>query len=434
MRRLFKVVALFLLLYPPGVMGQNYINNPYTRYAIGDLINTGLDYNRSMGGSGIALRPLNQINYINPASYTAQDTMSFLFQAGLTGRISTLSSSEASDDTRNINIEYLAMGFPITRWWKFSIGLVPFSRINYNYLDEPELGQPEDISITYKGTGGFNEFYFGSAWEPVKNISIGVNAGYLFGKLNKQRVFIVNNSDRIYTVLTEDYIANDFYFKFGAQYHPYFVDKNDRKHRIVVGAIYDSKANVKVKLNNLSARYFIVNSNIYELVDTFDIIDSTANLTLPQKFGFGLSYIFDDRLAVSFEYSKQNFTKGLGINRYNRTADYSSFRFGMEYIPIPISDRQRAKYYERIHYRLGGHFTNTYLAFDDNQIKDFGFSVGLGFPWRNSQKLYTHTSFNLTYEYGIRGTTANNLIKENYHIITIGVTLHDFWFLKAKYD
>jgi hypothetical protein len=434
MRGLSKVVLFILFLAPLVVSGQNYINNPYTRYAIGDLINSGLGYNRSMGGSGIALRPINQVNYINPAAYTAQDTMSFLFQAGLTGRMSTLASNEASDHAKNVNIEFLTMGFPITRWWKFSVGLVPYSRIQYNYLDQPDLGQPEDLSISYTGSGGFNEFYFGSAWEPIKDVSIGINAGYLFGKLRKERIFRLNNSGLNPTSITEDYTANDFYFKFGLQYHPNFTDKKDHKHQFIVGATYDSKANVKVRINAMSARYFIVTSNIYELVDTFDIVDSLGALTLPQKFGIGFSYVYDDRLAFTAEYSRQNFTQGIGINRYDRLADYSSYRFGLEYIPVPITDRQRAKYYERIHYRIGGHFTNTYLSFDGKQITDYGISAGLGFPWRNSQKLYTHTSFNLTYEYGIRGSTSNNLLKENYHIITIGITLHDFWFLKPKYD
>lgn len=434
MRRLFKVVYLFIVILPVGVSGQNYTNNPYTRYAIGDLINTGLDYNRSMGGAGIGLRPVNQVNFLNPASYTAQDTMSFLFQAGLTGKFSKLTSTEGSDDVKNINIEYLVMGFPITRWWKFSIGLVPFSRIQYNYYAEYELGQPENLSLTYNGSGGFNEFYFGSAWEPIKNVSFGVNAGYLFGKLKKERVFRLENSNLNPTSINEDYIANDFYFKFGLQYHPSFIDKNDRKHQFIFGTTYDSKANVKVTIDAISARYFIVESNLYELIDTFEIIDSVAYLTLPQKFGFGLSYVFNDRLAVTAEYSKQNFTKGIGINRFNQLADYSSIRFGLEFIPIPLSDRQRARYFERMHYRVGAYYTNTYLSLNGHQIKDYGLTIGLGFPWRNSQNLFTHTAFNISYRYGIRGTTKYDLLKENYHIITIGVTLHDFWFLKAKYD
>jgi hypothetical protein len=42
--------------------------------------------------------------------------------------------------------------------------------------------------------------------------------------------------------------------------------------------------------------------------------------------------------------------------------------------------------------------------------------------------------FNLSYEYGVRGTNDHGLIKENYHVISLAFTLHDYWFLQSKYD
>jgi hypothetical protein len=136
----------------------------------------------------------------------------------------------------------------------------------------------------------------------------------------------------------------------------------------------------------------------------------------------------------------QNFSKGIGmgVDPKNLT-DYSSLRFGVEYVPIPMSNRRRASYHERMHYRLGGHYTSSYIAIsndmvENHQILDYGISIGVGLPWKNPQKLYTYTSFNLNYEFGIRGTRDNGLIKESYHILTVGITLHDFWFMKPKYD
>ena len=122
------------------------------------------------------------------------------------------------------------------------------------------------------------------------------------------------------------------------------------------------------------------------------------------------------------EYTKQSFSNGIGWPTSYDLVDYSSFRFGAEFIPVPVGSRTRAAYHKRMHYRLGGHLTNTYLSIDGQQISDYGISVGLGLPWRNSQRLYTNTAFNLTYEFGVRGTTNNGLVKENYHIITLGVS------------
>jgi hypothetical protein len=391
-----------------------------------------------MGGSALAIRPKNQINFLNPASYTAQDTLSFLFQGGLTGRFSKLSADEGSQDVGNVNLEYLTMGFPIARWWKFSVGLVPYSRMKYEYKDYPSLGQNELIEVSSDGDGGFNEFYFGSAWQPLKDLSVGVNAGYVFGKLHKsRRVDLMNVGGASSTSIIEDYTAHDFYFRFGLQYHPTFTDNSDRKHTVVVGLTYDTKVDIEVDFNGQANRAFIRPISGYEpleLIDTFSHGDSLAYLKLPDKIGFGISYNLNDKIIATAEYSRQNFSKGIGINKYQRMADYSSFRFGLEYNPAPLSDRQRASYIQRMHYRIGGHYTNTYLQFDGSQVRDYGVSAGLGFPWRNSQKLYSYTTFNISYEYGVRGTMDNIYLKENYHIITLGFILHDFWFNKSKYD
>lgn len=434
MRRSIKGALLLLLAISSTVTGQNYVNNPYTRFAIGDLMNSGFSYNKSLGGSSIGIRPSNQINYLNPASYTAQDTLSFLFHAGMSGRLSTLSTESEKDHSNNMNVDNFAMGFPITRWWKFSLGLVPYSRVQYLFREN--INSEDNLIIEHKGQGGYNKFYFGTGIQLTKFLSAGVNANYLFGSLNRERSIDIAEITVASTKITEEYVASDFNFCFGLQAHPTFVDKNDHKHTFVFGATYDLVSDIEIDYSAMTSRNFpshVTNP----IIDTFNIIaDSKKILTLPGKLGLGLSYNYDEKLMLTMEYSKQKFSEGLGIFNSDvyDLVDYSSYRFGVEYVPTPMSSRTRAQYFERIHYRLGGHYSNSYLSMADQQIADYGISIGLGLPWRNSQRLYTPTAFNISYEYGVRGTTNNGLIKENYHVITFGVSLFDFWFLKAKYD
>jgi len=432
MQRCSKFICILLIALSPEVLGQNYNNNPYTRFAIGDLINTGFSYNRSLGGSSIGLRPKNQVNYLNPASYTSQDTLSFLFHAGISGRSSFLSNIEEKDNSNNLNIDYIAIGFPITKWWKFSLGLAPYSRTQYFFRDYQELS--DEVAIEYKGRGGLNEFYFGTAFQPVKFISIGMNVNYLFGDLNRMRSIDIPDATVASTKITEDYVASDFYYRIGLQCYPWFTSNKGHTHQLILGAVYDFKTNIKINYKSITERNF-PSQAANPIVDTFNIIDdSTTHLKLPMKFGIGLTYNYDDRIMVTAEYSRQNFSGGIGLYQYIDLADYSSYRFGLEVIPSPMSDRTRAKYFERMHYRLGAHMTNSYLILADQQIRDFGMSIGVGLPWRNPQKLYTNTLFNLTYEFGKRGTTDYGLIQEFYHIFTVGIALYDFWFLKPKYD
>ncbi|MBN1953258.1 MAG: hypothetical protein JW801_18780 [Bacteroidales bacterium] len=435
MQKINKVAFLLLLALPIAVSGQNYINNPYTRLAIGDLMNNGFGYNQSLGGSGIGIRPTNQINYLNPASCTSQDTMTFLFAAGLTGRLSFIKTLEERQTMYNANLEYFSMGFPITKWWKFNLGLAPFSRTQYHFLEYYDGSGLEELAVQYTGTGGFNEFYFGSGIQLTKFLSVGANAGYLFGNITRVSSVDVPDQTVASTTVTEKYTASDFYFKFGLQLHPTFTDKKSRTHQFVLGAVYDMEQDISLDYGAMTSRNFPSRVN-NPLMDTFNIIaDSMTNLQMPQKLGFGLSYNFNNQLTLTGEYTLQNFSEkpGLGLDE-TPLADYSSLRFGAEFVPVPMSDRSRAEFYERIHYRIGGHYTKSYVLLNDHQILDYGLSLGVGLPWRNPQKLYTYTTFNLNYEFGFRGTLDDGLIRESYHRLTIGVMLHDFWFQKAKYD
>jgi hypothetical protein len=434
MQKFNKFLNLVILsVFPLLVSGQNYNNNPYSRFGVGDLVTTGFGYNRSLGGSSIALRLPNQINYLNPASYTSQDTLSFLFQGGVSAQRSHIETNLADDDANNMNVEYLAMGFPITKWFKFSFGLTPFSRVSYLYQEfQPEA---EDIAIENKGSGGFNDFYFGGALQPFKFLSVGFNAQYLFGKINRSTMVDIPGHLVAGTSMKQEYIASNLHYRFGLQIHPVIAGKKEKKHRLTLGVIYDLPVELNLGYSSLASRNFP--SHISRpITDTFNVLtDSSVILKLPAKFGVGLTYTLNERLMITAEYSKQAFSKGIGdMAEINELNDYSSIRFGADFIPVPLTSKERSNYFERVHYCLGGHYTNTYLRLNNTPIKDYGFSLGFVMPLRNQQKLYTYSTFSLTYEYGVRGTTEQGLIKENYHLVTLGITLHDYWFMKPKYD
>ena len=79
-------------------------------------------------------------------------------------------------------------------------------------------------------------------------------------------------------------------------------------------------------------------------------------------------------------------------------------------------------------YRVGTHYSNTYMKSYGYQINEYAFSAGLGFPFKNN------TKFNVGYEWGSRGTTSNGLIKENFGILSLSLSFYDFWFIRRKYN
>ena len=72
---------------------------------------------------------------------------------------------------------------------------------------------------------------------------------------------------------------------------------------------------------------------------------------------------------------------------------------------------------------------DSYVKVGEYQLKDYGITFGVGLPIGKSK-----SSLNIAFDFGTRGTKENNLVKENYGIITFSVTLHDLWFYKRKFD
>ena len=72
-----------MMLIASPAISQYSTYSPYTRFGFGDLSKGGFGQNLAMGGAGIALRNDNQLNYLNPAAYTARDSMSVLFDFGM---------------------------------------------------------------------------------------------------------------------------------------------------------------------------------------------------------------------------------------------------------------------------------------------------------------------------------------------------------------
>ena len=80
-----------------------------------------------MGGVGIAARNHRFINIMNPASVTARDTLSFMADFGLNGRISVFSEGDRKSLNTTFNIDDFAISFPMWNHTAFMVGISPLS-------------------------------------------------------------------------------------------------------------------------------------------------------------------------------------------------------------------------------------------------------------------------------------------------------------------
>lgn len=411
-----------LLALPSLSFTQLTTYSPYSRFGLGDLVLQGSARNYAMGGIGLALRDGNHINYINPASYSEQDTLTFLFDAGLSGNYKVMQTTSQSLSLNNAGLNHIIMGFPITNWFKSSIGLVPYSRVGYKIVDYELIPDIGIVDYSYEGSGGLNKAFLGNSIRINKNISLGVNASYLFGSLTRGRgVSFPSDQDIFATQSRGRVIINDFYFTYGMQ----FTMPVMKDYTITAGIIYEPQSKVKA-YNDMFVENILVTSTA---VTRDTIINSTGekdHVNLPSNLGMGLTLRNGNKLIVGADFYTQDWSNTRILGEADSLTKSNSIRVGIQYQPDETDFRN---YFKRIQYRAGFHYAQTYLTIRGQQLSDYGISLGFGLPFKN-----TRTTFNFAVDYGQRGTLTQNLIKENYFNFNFSLSLYDFWFFKRRID
>jgi hypothetical protein len=306
-----------------------------------------------------------------------------------------------------------------------SFGIIPYSNVGYSIVDKQYLEDIGNTNFYYEGSGGLNEVFFSFSVRLHKNLSVGMKSSYLFGKENMSRYIIFPDSTYMMNMRIDNYVqVGDMYFEIGAQY-----EKKLKKNLTMgIGVVYSPAQNIKTTDSYL-VRNFFGGVNTVELYrDTIaSNVKMRGDLTFPQKYGVGFMLKKSNRWMVAADYEWQDWShfKVYGVN--DSLQNSMQISLGGEYLPNTNSSTR--SYFERVTYRMGIRIGQTYLMMRDTKINEFGISFGFGLPLPRS-----YSTINLGFEIGRRGTTAHNLIQENFVKFTLGIALKETWFVKRKYN
>jgi hypothetical protein len=405
---------------------NNITSSPYSRYGLGTLSNYSFGRTEAMGGIGIGTRYGYQINSANPASYTAIDSMTFLMEFGVNSRHTNYKTETGNSASNDANFNYLAVSFPITKWWASAITLAPYSNVGYGIETSQEIIQNGDTTnsyMNYSGNGTLSKLIFGNSFDLNENLSVGINAWYLFGELNDISYQAFSQSEDSYD-LREDVSKslNDFGFTLGLQYQV----ETEKNNKLIFGAVFEPSKDFSSSYSLFQRRNLTLDGGT--VVDTINNVSlDNVKTKLPLSYGAGVSYEIKNKLTVGADYYHQNWSKASlqGVTP-EYFSDLNRYSAGMEYVPNSLSLRS---YWKKIHYRMGMFYENSYLTLNGTQIKNRGITFGLGLPLKQSK-----SSLNISAELGKTGTTSNNLIEESYAKFSLQILLHDRWFFKRKID
>ena len=166
---------------------SNGSNSSYSRFGLGTLNEQSQGFNRSMAGVALGLADGQIVNIQNPASYSRIDSLTFIFDIGMSMQFGRFSQNGNTINARNTSLDYATAGFRLHKGLGMAIGFVPYSTIGYNFATVAPVGNNhitgQDITTTtsYYGNGGLHQLMLGLGWNPVAHLSIGVNASYVWG-------------------------------------------------------------------------------------------------------------------------------------------------------------------------------------------------------------------------------------------------------------
>ena len=437
-----------LILFAMGAKAQNGVNSPYSRYGFGILSDRSMGFNKAMGGVALGFRDGQEINTANPAAYSAIDSLTALFDLGVTLQHGNFKMGSLTQNARNANFDYFAYSFRATKGLGITLALIPISKINYSFSsDSKTIENNVNVthSYTYTGTGGMRRIMLGAGWQIFKPFSIGLNVGYQWGDYEHKMTNATSSSTAYSMRRTYTSTLSTYSLEAGVQYTIDFSKAN----RLTIGATYAFGH----KMGGDATRNTAIISSSQE-ISTSVILEKAFEL--PHCFGLGVTFYNNKKIRAGVDANWERWSRVIfpvsenyedyGDDKswtpyYNVLNDRWKFSGGIEYTP----DFESASLLKRTSYKFGGYYSTSYANANESKsisLKkpiEFGLSAGFSLPIRNRNLFYSSPKLNVTFSwvhtnipYSSNLTSQAGNLKENYFKLSLGLTFNERWFYKWK--
>ena len=410
-----------------AAMAQSGTNSPYTRYGFGQLSDQSFGNSKAMGGIAYGLRDGLHINAANPASYSAVDSLTFLFDAGMSLQNTNFKENGVKTNAKNSTIDYIAMQFRLWKRMGMTMGFLPYSIVGYNMSktgmipnSEDQYGNTTSKVTSYSGDGGLQQVFVGLGYKVFDNLSIGANFSYLYGEISHTSSLTFSNPNADTSVRSDKLEINDYKLDLGMQYTQHF----GKKHTLNLGAVYSLGHDINGTGYKFKETYLSGST-----IPTRQTVDTIKNaFSLPHTFGIGITYVYNNRLTVGVDYTLQKWEETKFFNESGKFQDRTKIAIGAEYLPNAIG----RNYLKRIRYRAGAYYSDPYAKVDGKEgAREYGVSFGLGLPLEVFQG---RSILNISGQYVKVSPKVKGMLEENYLRVNIGLTFNDRWFMKWKVE
>lgn len=413
------ILSLLLPVTFLNLRAQENVGSPYSVYGIGLLPANQGPY-AAMGGVSAAMRDNRNINFLNPAAYTALDSNRFHFQLGITGEYAHISTHKKSSDYRVAQNATLNMALRLRRNLYFSFGFTEKSDIGYDlYYSYAISGSVSGkFNQNISGEGGLNDLYAGFGWK-YKNLSVGTNISYVFGKIEKRQTLTAEIANSFYIRTSENNRVHDFLFTPGVQYH----FKLSPKSRLTLGTSMNFTQKLTAKKEFISYKVSTSSGNSTTLDDE---ILKRGYIKYPFRILGGALYQFKNKWQAAADYTFHKMSAYEEFKVRQQLKDYHKINAGISWTPEEFG----RFWWQRNKYMLGGYFIKSEIQLKDTDINTYGLTFGTQIPFISPR--VGELLLGIAFDLGIRGTEKNGLIQEKYAKLRINIAFKELWFVKQK--
>ena len=422
------LACLLMLAMTMTAYSQSGSRSPYSQYGLGDLSTQSVGFNKGMNGVGLGMRKGNEVNPLNPASYSAIDSLTMIFDGGLSGQITNYEEQGKKVNAKSGGFDYFTTLFRVYKHLGVSVGVMPYSNIGYDYKETSyeTLGSDKIKETTmYNGSGGLNQLYVGIGWQIVKPLSVGVNLSYLWGDSHQE---IEGGTNALSNTLFREYewSVSSYKVDLGVQ----LTLPLAKRDFLTVGATFSPGHHLNC---DPICRMIMTNASITKSDTTSFKVEN--GLSIPTSFCVGIGYSHASKFRAGADFHLQKWGSvsypRFDGNTYALKDGLLKDRFqvnaGAEFMPNPNS----RKLLGHIRFRAGvGYSTPYYYINGKEGPKELSASIGFGIPIANA---YNNRSIlNISGQYVRR--SADNLVTENTFRLCIGLTFNERWFAKWKIE
>jgi hypothetical protein len=348
------------------------------------------------------------------------------FEFGLFGERLTKEQNGLQFTGNNARLDYFTIGFPIVKnRMGLAFGFLPYSGTGYDVSTTAVLDSLNSMTTNFSGTGGVNRYFISTGFRVLPSLTVGLNAALMYGTSDRTRSVDFSSDNYFDTRLRETTVLGDFSFEAGLLWE---VPMKSTRNKLSFGATVGLPSEVSGERTTLWENYRKNNFGVPVVKDTILFSeDEKGNSGYPVQLGFGAQFSKGEKLILQADFRFQQWSRYTSFGEdAGVLKDSWRAAAGAQY----QLDSKSPNYIKRIQYRAGVFHGETFLLIRGQHLSESGVSLGFGLPMRKAFQ----SQISLAVELGQRGTLDQDLVRERFQRLVIGLSFNEFWFQKRRYD